>query len=50
MLSEEPINAYVDWLLGVVLAVRSTPSTVYDGVSFAVAHAIRLEKEKINAC
>jgi hypothetical protein len=49
MLAEEPINEYVGWLLGILLAVRSTPSTIYDGVSCAVGHAFRLEKKESHA-
>lgn len=49
MLAEEPTNEYVGWLLGILLAVRSSPSTVYDGVSYSIAYAVQLEKEESHA-
>jgi hypothetical protein len=49
MWAEEPTNEFTGWLLGILLAVRSTPSTIYDGVSHAVGLAIRLKKEESNA-
>ncbi len=49
VLAEEPINEFADWLLSIVLAVRAKPYAIYDAVSHAVGHAVRLEKEAMNA-
>jgi len=49
MLAEEPVGEFADWLLGIILAVRSNPSAIYDAVSFAVGHAVRLEREEGHA-
>jgi len=48
-LAEEPINEYVGWVLGCLLAVRSDRSAIYDGVSFAFGRALAIREGRHNA-
>jgi hypothetical protein len=47
-LAEEPINEYVAWVLGCLLAVRSDRSAIYDGVSFGFGRALAMREGRQN--
>lgn len=47
-LAEEPINEYVAWVLGCLLAVRSDRSAIYDGVSFGFGRALAIREGRQN--
>jgi hypothetical protein len=48
-LAEEPINEFVGWVLGCLLAVRSDRSAIYDGVTFAFGQAVAIREGRQNA-
>jgi len=47
-LAEEPVNEYVAWVLGCLLAVRSDRSAIYDGVSFGFGRALAIREGRQN--
>lgn len=47
-LAEEPINEYVAWVLGCLLAVRSDRASIYDGVSFGIGRALAIREGRQN--